>query len=202
MIYVNNKSKIDGDARFLIFECNIDDYIPVDFIKNELNYKQIKDKSRNIFDNLNDKPELESLMNSLSDENLYKIIDELYESNEFWFSRSWKVNKNKYSSMYDFVKNNTYIAKYIFMDSPGFILNTHFDDRITFGTFILNLNDNPKSTKFHDYRNNNKIIYEAPKEKGTGIFFLNNENSLHSYIHNGNENRYAMILNVIMKPGF
>jgi hypothetical protein len=199
MIYVNTKSVIDGDDRFLIFECNIDDYIPVDFIKNELNYKQIKDKSRNIFNNINDQPELESLMNSLQDENLYKIIDELYESNKFWFGRSWKVNKNKYNTMYDFVKNNTDIAKYIFMDTPGVVMNTHFDDRITFGTFILNLNDNSKSTKFHDYRNNNKIIYEAPKEKGTGVFFLNNENSLHSYIHNGNENRYAMILNVIMK---
>ena len=53
MIYVNNKSVINDDS-FLIFEFKIDDHISVDFIKNELNYKQIKDKSRNTFINTYD----------------------------------------------------------------------------------------------------------------------------------------------------
>ena len=201
MIYVNNKSVINDDS-FLIFEFKIDDHISVDFIKNELNYKQIKDKSRNTFINTYDGFQLKYLMKSFSNENLYKIINQLYESNKYWFGMSWKFDSKQYNTMYDFVKDNTFIVKTIFMDTPGFNLNTHFDNRLTFGNFILNLNDNPNSTKFHDYRNNNKIIYEAPTEKGTGVFFLNHENTFHSYIHNGNENRYVMVSTVIMKPGF
>ena len=58
MIHVNNKSPITISDSFLIFECKIDDYIPMDFIKDELNYTQIKDKSRNAFKDTVNRPEL------------------------------------------------------------------------------------------------------------------------------------------------
>jgi hypothetical protein len=203
MIHVNNKSVIDGDGRFLIFDCKIDDHIPVDFIKNKSNYKQIEDKSRNAFSfEMSQVSKMESLMNSLSDENLYKIINDLYESNKFWFGMSWVFNQKKYGSMYDFVKDNTFIAKTIFMDTPGWNLPPHFDNRLTFGNLIINLDNNPVSTKFHDYRYNNELIYESPKEKGTGTLFLNHENGLHSYINDTNQNRYVMVVTMILKPGF
>jgi hypothetical protein len=203
MIHVNNKSVIDGDGRFLIFECKIDDHIPVDFIKNESNYKKIEDKSRNAFSfEMKEVPEMSSLTNSFSDENIYKIIDELYESNKYWFAMSWTFNRKKYASMYDFMKDNTFIAKTIFMDTPGWDLPAHFDNRLTFGNLIVNLDDNPISTKFHDYRNNNELIYQSPKEKGTGVFFFNTENGCHSYINDTNQNRYVMLIAIILKPGF
>jgi hypothetical protein len=201
MIHVNNKSVI-GDDKFLIFDCKLDDHIPVDFIKKESNYTQIKDKSRNAFENTCGRPELQSLVNSFSDENLYKILDELYESNKFWFGMSWTFNRDKYPTMYDFVKNNLIMAKTIFMDTPGWDLPPHFDNRLTFGNLIVNLDDNPISTKFHDYRNDGKLIYESPKEKGTGTLFLNHENGLHSYINDTNQNRYVMVVTMILKPGF
>jgi hypothetical protein len=142
--------------------------------------------------------EIESLINSFSDENLYKIIDDLYESNKFWFGMSWILNLKKYGSMYDFIKKNTNIITHIFMDRPEMKFAPHFDNRFVFANFILNLDDNPVSTKFYDYRNNSKLIYEAPKEKGMGIFFLNNENSHHSYNNDTNQNRYAMMSTIIL----
>ena len=197
MIHINNKSPIEAD--FLIFEFKIDDYIPVDFIKNKSNYLQMNDKSRNsfLFDKMHS-TEIESLINSFSDENLYKIIDDLYESNKFWFGMSWILNLKKYGSMYDFIKKNTNIITHIFMDRPEMKFAPHFDNRLVFANFIVNLDDNPISTKFYDYRNNSKLIYEAPKEKGTGIFFLNNENSYHSYNNDTNQNRYAMMSTITL----
>jgi len=201
MIHVNNKSVINDD-KFLIFECKLDDHIPIDFIKNELNYTQIKDKSRNQFRDIGNRPELQSLMNSFSDENLYKILDELYESNKLWFGMSWRFNREKYPTMYDFVKDNLLMAKNIFMDTPGWNLPPHFDNRLTFGNLIVNLDDNPISTKFHDYRNCKKIIYESLIEKRTGTLFLNHENGMHSYINSTTQNRYVMVVTMMLKPGF
>ena len=202
MIHVNQKSPITIADSFLVFECKIDDFIPVDFIKNESNYTQIKDKSRNAFEDTGNRPELQSLLNSFSDENLYKMIDELYESNKFWFGMSWTFKRDEYPTMYDFVKDNILMAKTIFMDTPGWELRPHFDNRLTFGNLILNLDDNPISTKFHDYRNNEKIIYESLTEKGTGTLFLNHENGMHSYMNSTTQNRYVLVITMVLKPGF
>ena len=84
-------------------------------------------------------------------------------------------------------------------NTPGFSLGRHFDNRFVFANFILNLVDNPVSTKFYDYTQNNKLIYEAPKEKGKGVFFLNYENTCHSYINDSFENRYGLISSVNLK---
>ena len=197
MIHINKKSPIEDT--FLVFEFKIDDYIPVDFIKDESNYLQMKDASRNGFSfDMMHSTEIKPLIDSFSDENLYKIIDELYESNKYIFGRSWILNSNKYGSMYEFVKKHTNINTHIFMDRPGMNFAPHFDNRLVFANFILNLDDNPISTKFYDYKNNSKLIYEAPKEKGTGIFFLNHENGMHSYNNDTNQNRYAMMSSVIL----
>jgi hypothetical protein len=195
MIQINKTSAVNDG--FLIFEFQIDDNIPLEFIKDESNYMQIKAESRNGFSfESMQSIELKSLMESFSDENLYKIIDEIYQSNKFNFGMSWILNEKKYSSMYDFIKKNTNINTHIFMDSPGFGFAPHFDNRFVFANFIVNLDDNPISTKFYDYRKNSKLIYEAPKEKGTGVFFLNYENSFHSYMNDTNINRYAMMSSI------
>jgi hypothetical protein len=46
---------------------------------------------------------------------------------------------------------------------------------------------------------NNKLIYEAPNKKGKGVFFLNYENTCHSYINDSFENRYGLISSVNLK---
>ena len=197
MIHINKKSPIEDT--FLVFEFKIDDYIPVDFIKDESNYLQINDESRNGFSfDMMHSTEIKPLIDSFSDENLYKIIDEIYESNKYTFKRSWILNSNKYNSMYDFIKKNTNIITHIFMDRPEMKFEPHFDNRFVFANFILNLDDNPVSTKFYDYGNNSKLIYEAPKEKGMGIFFLNHESTYHSYNNDTNQNRYAMMSTITL----
>jgi hypothetical protein len=159
----------------------------------------MKDASRNGFSfDMMHYAEIKPLIDSFADENLYRIVDEIYESNKFIFGMSWILNSKKYDSMYDFVKKHTNINTHIFMDKPGMNFAPHFDNRLVFANFILNLDDNPISTKFYDYGNNSKLIYEAPKEKGTGIFFLNHQNTYHSYNNDTNQNRYAMMSSVIL----
>ena len=51
----------------------------------------------------------------------------------------------------------------------------------------------------NDYTQNYKLIYEAPKEKGKGIFFINYENSCHSYINDSFKNRYCIISSIVLK---
>jgi hypothetical protein len=197
MIHINKKSLIGNN--FLIFEFEIDDDIPVEYIKDELNYVTIKENYRNCFNNKLGENKIKPLLESFSNENLYKIINDVYEFNENIMGKIWPLATNKYKNMYEFVKDNTTIATQIFMDTPGFSLGPHFDNRFIFANFILNLVDNPVSTKFYDYTQNYKLIYEAPKEKGKGIFFINYENSYHSYKNDSFENRYAIISAITLK---
>jgi hypothetical protein len=198
MIRINKKSPISTNP--LIFEFEIDDDIPVDYIQCESNYSPIKEHSRNCFNNEKLKEiKIQSLLESFSKENLCKIINDVYESNEDAMRIIWPLPMIKYKNMYEFIKQNSIITTQIFMDTPGFSLGPHFDNRFVFANFILNLSDNPVSTKFYDYTCNYKLIYEAPKEKGKGIFFLNYENSCHSYKNDSSENRYALISSVNLK---
>ena len=198
MIHINKTSTINKN--FLVFEFEIDDDIPVEYIKDESNYFEIKKQSRNNFNNNKlGESKIQSLLESFSNENLYKIINDVYESNEDIMGRIWPIPKFKYKNMYEFVKDTTKITTQIFMDTPEFSLAPHFDNRFVFANFILNLTDNSVSTKFYDYTQNYKLIYEAPKEKGKGVFFLNYENTCHSYINNSFENRYGLISSVNLK---
>jgi hypothetical protein len=198
MIHINKKSPINTNP--LIFEFEIDDDIPVEYIQCESNYATIKEHSRNCFNNNKlEQNKIQSLLESFSNENLYKIINDVYEFNENIMGKTWPLATNKYKNMYEFVKNNTLVTTQIFMDTPGFSLGPHFDNRFVFSNFILNLVDNPVSTKFYDYTQNYKLIYEAPKEKGKGIFFINYENSCHSYINDSFKNRYCIISSIVLK---
>jgi hypothetical protein len=198
MIHINKKSPINTNP--LIFEFEIDDDIPVEYVKDESNYFEIKKQSRNNFNNNKlEQNKIQSLLESFSNENLYKIINDVYEFNENIMGITWPLATNKYKNMYEFVKNNTLVTTQIFMDTPGFSLGPHFDNRFVFSNFILNLVDNPVSTKFYDYTQNYKLIYEAPKEKGKGIFFINYENSCHSYINDSFKNRYCIISSIVLK---
>jgi hypothetical protein len=198
MIHINKTSAIN--TNYLIFEFEIDDGIPVDYIKNESNYVQIKKQSRNNFNNNKlGEIKIKSLLESFSNENLYKIVNDIYESNKEEMAILWPFPIIKYKSMYEFIKQNSIITTQIFMDTPGFSLAPHFDNRFVFANFILNLVDNQVNTKFYDYSQNYKLIYEAPNEKGKGVFFLNYENSCHSYINDSFKNRYAIISTVSLK---
>ena len=71
------------------------------------------------------------------------------------------------------------------VDKPGFEMANHTDNRFVLGVLIINLIDNPQgsSTNFP------MLKYSSPTEKGTGVFFLNHDNTLHSIKQPGPENR-------------
>jgi len=66
-------------------------------------------------------------------------------------------------------------------DNPGFLMGVHTDNRVVVANAIINLTDNSNSTKFYySVQEPHNVIYEGPKEKGKGVFFLNNEETAHS----------------------
>ena len=68
MIHINKKSPISTNP--LIFEFEIDDDIPVEYIKDESNYFEIKKQSRNNFNNNKlGESKIQSLLESFSNEN-------------------------------------------------------------------------------------------------------------------------------------
>ena len=66
-------------------------------------------------------------------------------------------------------------------DNPGFRMGVHTDNRVVVANAIINLTDNSNSTKFYySVQEPHNVIYEGPKEKRKGVFFLNNEETAHS----------------------
>ena len=69
---------------------------------------------------------------------------------------------------------------------------------------VINLVDNETSTQFFDFRNNNKLMYNAPTKKGQGVIWINCELTAHGnsydvenpYLDFGivrEKNRYALL---------
>jgi hypothetical protein len=66
-------------------------------------------------------------------------------------------------------------------DNAGFHMGVHTDNRLVVGNAIINLTDNANATKFYySVQEPHNVVYEAPKERGKGVFFLNNEETAHS----------------------
>ncbi len=192
MIHISNEKAIDGD--FLIFEFEVDNMPSDEIIMDDSKYYYVKENSRNTFDyEKMHSTELKPLMEAFSDDFLYDIVNKIYNENPYTMERIWPLNTDRYGVFTNFLKEQVNITTSIFMDTPGFELIKHFDNRLVFGNFILNLIDNPVSTKFYDYTRNDRLIYEAPYKKGTGVFFVNYENTYHSYKNDSFTNRYALI---------
>lgn len=74
----------------------------------------------------------------------------------------------------------------------------HIDHRNVFAASILNLADNPCSTKFFM---NGELIYTAPTQKGHGVVFLNTEYSEHGFGNNTGQDRYICFMNMMLDMG-
>jgi hypothetical protein len=80
----------------------------------------------------------------------------------------------------------------IIIDKPGFYMDPHIDNRNVLGILIINLQDNPEGSGtrfFKDYNRPNVITYTGPVKKGTGIFMLNNWNTMHSIRNDSDKER-------------
>ena len=73
----------------------------------------------------------------------------------------------------------------LLLDRPNFKMDNHIDNRYVLGVLIINLQDNPKGSGTHFPMLN----YSGPIKRGTGVFFLNHNNTEHSINQPGPEDR-------------
>ena len=187
MIHINT-TPVYGDHP--IFEFKVDDLPSDSFFISEINWD--RGLKRNSFSSKKQTNNVENvtknLLNFFNKESITKVLTQLYEKNYDLFSYEYPL-KSKYS-LYEYIYNITRPVSDINLDLDGFNLSKHFDNRLIFGNFFLNLIDNQSSTKFYDYLNKDLFIYEAPKKKGEGVFFLNTIKTFHSV--NVNSDRYIL----------
>ena len=146
--------------------------------------------------NTDEEIQMSKLLDRLNQQNVVDIVSTLFDENEELFYPIYPYIKNKYKSNKEFIKSFIASNAFAVKDKPTFELPPHVDNRFMFGNIIYNLLDNKTSTKI--YGSNNEIVYEAPKEKGKGILFLNTEKTVHSYENNTDEDRYAVICNIYL----
>jgi hypothetical protein len=141
--------------------------------------------------------QISKLLDRLNTENVVDMVSNLFDENEELFYKEYPYKKTKYKSNKEFIESFITCTTFAVKDKPTFTLVPHVDNRFMFGNIIFNLTDNKTSTKFHGFDNN--VIFEAPKQKGKGIIFLNSERTMHSYINNTDEDRYSVICNIQLK---
>lgn len=93
-----------------------------------------------------------------------------------WYDRKIKSNQNR--------------MILLTLDSPGFFMSWHLDNRLMIISGIINLKDNTESTIFQKnntgWRNKNfvgdssNLLHVAKKEKHTGTFWLNTVDMWHA----------------------
>ena len=106
------------------------------------------------------------------------------EIGAMWFGKNQK-----------FKWNNEYPPR-ILLDSAGFYMEPHLDNRDVFAVVIVNLQDNPEGTGTKmlnpfgiTKRKQDEVVYQGPIKKGTGILMFNNWNTWHSIENYSQENR-------------
>jgi hypothetical protein len=204
------------------FEVSIDNPLSSDFIKNEINWAD-KEKENNNKDinstriSLHEMDEttlkkLEPVLEQVSKDNIMRMLDELVAIRPDMFNY-WGYDKSTPASI--FFSRILDIKVHLVKDNTNNKFSPHFDGRNSFGTIIINLMDNEVATQLFDYGeisyfyknivNSNwenrfidNIIYEAPKENGNGIFFVNCETTFHGVGMGANPTRDRYTLFVML----
>jgi hypothetical protein len=139
--------------------------------------------------------------------NILDIISDHFEKDETtsgFFHREFPI-EDKGISIREFLGRRCSYFYRIMKDEPGFKMNIHFDNRAVLGNIFFNLVDNPTSTEFFNtfttfYKEvldkETNLMYVAPKEKGKGVFFLNNPHMYHTIQNTSDTNRY--VVNVVV----
>lgn len=147
--------------------------------------------------NADDEIKMSNLLERFNTQNVVDIVSNLFDENEELFYKEYPYIKTKYKSNKEFIEQFIITNAFAVKDKPTFSLVPHVDNRFMFGNIIFNLTNNKTSTKFHEL--NNDVIFEASQQKGHGIFFLNTDRTIHSYMNNTDEDRYAVICNILLK---
>jgi len=114
------------------------------------------------------------------------FIDQIFSKE----NKDFQKFKSRWCWPVETLKNKISLSTSILKDLPGHRMGPHLDNEYIFAVLIVNLCKNKSATTFHEINNNLGKIYEAPKEKGKGLLFLNTPGSLHSFENNSDSDRY------------
>jgi len=105
--------------------------------------------------------------------------------NDIFYENIHQAWPDDYLKNYD-MSNQTHS---IIKDISNTDMGEHWDSFLVYGVFIFNLKDNPEArTTYYDFKSQ-KLIYQGPTKKGSGIFHLNSAACLHNGYNRGNEDR-------------
>lgn len=65
------------------------------------------------------------------------------------------------------------------VDSKGFEMGPHRDNRKSVVSGVFNVDDNPSPTVFSYDQSKHKILYQAPPQRNKGVLWLNTPHSFH-----------------------
>ena len=128
---------------------------------------------QNVYTVFNETSVLNFFDNLMHNKDNAKILDQLYQYNRH----------QSYKKPSRWLRNKIECETSIVKDISGMSIKEHVDTRIYLGTFVCNLKDNTSSTKFL------KCDTYGPTEKGTGVFWLNDNSTLHSIDHFSDDER-------------
>lgn len=88
-------------------------------------------------------------------------------------------------------RQQTLFGTEVIRDDPGFEMGKHLDNNVIFATFLINLRDNNNAySEYWDYKDENKLLYEGPSKRGTGVLHINSPCLLHQGSNKSTEYRY------------
>jgi len=123
---------------------------------------------------LQEKTGIDAFVNTW-EEHFTSVLKHVQDSNLPVVEQTWK-------GRFETVKANRNVE--LFLDKPQFSMGDHVDNRNMVAVLIINLKDNiGAGTHFREAK------YTSPSTKGSGVFFLNHTNTIHSIDHKGTEDR-------------
>jgi len=127
--------------------------------------------------------------NNIDSEVINCLNDNIDGFDQLYQYRFWKV--------FDTVKEwyDYNISKQISFnkDTSGMIMLPHVDNRVVFGTMIINLQDNGCGTNFPQFE------YTMSQYKNKGVFFLNHDITQHEIHHLEPYDRYTFAITFYLK---
>ena len=130
---------------------------------------------------------------------IYKALAKVWEESFDTFYKPWPYRTNHFKSPEEFLRYWVLPMKSVYKDEPGYSMHAHYDNRAIFGNIFINMVDNDCSTLFYEQQ---KPSWKGPTKKGTGIFFLNDENLYHTINHEGVQDRYILVIPLTLSKMF
>lgn len=180
-----NIKKIEGlNSVFEINDIDFGDYFNKDNFNQWDEHFKWEDNLR-LRSNPNTDQELSQYLTNLYEDINDEVHKLIKESNIDW----WPMD---YVEKYDFGYNGKG-SFFVYKDSPNFNMGLHVDNGLSFGTSIINLQDNEGAHTVYYNNNTHEEIYRGPSTKGSGIIHINQPGLLHTGVNESNNERFFLM---------